>query len=146
MNRHLLDVNVLLALIWPRHESHSAAHSWFKKAGRGAWATNPLTQLGVLRLLTNPAVTRGVVSAATALAALADATRHEGHEFWPLEQELTSGLKAVAGVLQGHRQWTDAVLLRQTADRGGMLVTFDAGLKEFSSRLVTGRVLLLKPA
>ncbi len=33
MNRHLLDVNVLLALVWPRHESHDAAHAWFAKSG-----------------------------------------------------------------------------------------------------------------
>jgi predicted nucleic acid-binding protein len=71
MNRHLLDVNVLLALVWPRHESHAAAHAWFAKSGHKAWATSPLTQLGVLRLLTNPAVTQGTVSAAAALEALA---------------------------------------------------------------------------
>ncbi|HUY14198.1 MAG TPA: hypothetical protein VMX16_11300 [Terriglobia bacterium] len=54
MNRHLPDVNVLLALVWPRHESHAAAHAWFAKSGQQAWATNALTQLGVLRLPTPP--------------------------------------------------------------------------------------------
>ena len=93
MNRHLLDVNVLLALVWPRHESHDAAHSWFAKSGHKAWATSPLTQLGVLRLLTNPAVTQGAVSAASALEAVNEATRHEGHEFWPLDREMTIGLR-----------------------------------------------------
>jgi len=56
MIRHLVDVDVFLALVWPRHESHAAAHAWFAKSGRRAWATNALTQLGVLRLLTNPVI------------------------------------------------------------------------------------------
>lgn len=144
MSRHLLDVNVLLALTWPRHESHVAAHSWFAKSGRRAWATNPLTQLGVLRLLTNPAVTQGAVSAATALEVLREATSHPGHEFWPLDRNTLLGLKAVAGRLRGHRQWTDALLLSHATERDGVLVTFDSGLKELAAGESSGRVLLLK--
>jgi toxin-antitoxin system PIN domain toxin len=144
MNRHLLDVNVLLALLWPRHESHDAAHTWFTKSGHKAWATSPLTQLGVLRLLTNPAVTQGVVSAAAALTAVDEATGHEGHEFWPLDRGMTIGLKALAARLQGHRQWTDAVLLWQATQRDGVLVTFDSGVKALAPRDAGGRVLILK--
>ena len=144
MNRHLLDVNVLLALVWRRHESHDAAHSWFAKSGHKAWATSPLTQLGVLRLLTNPAVTQGAVSAASALEAVNEATRHEGHEFWPLDREMTIGLQALAARLQGHRQWTDAVLLWQATERGGVLVTFDSGVKTLAPRDAVNRVLILK--
>ncbi|HMD69696.1 MAG TPA: TA system VapC family ribonuclease toxin [Bryobacteraceae bacterium] len=144
MNRHLLDVNVLLALVWPRHESHDAAHAWFAKSGHKAWATSPLTQLGVLRLLTNPAVTQGVVSAAAALEAVDEATQHEGHEFWPLDRGMTTGLKTLAARLQGHRQWTDAVLLWQATERGGVLVTFDSGVKTLAPRDAGGRVLILK--
>ncbi len=144
MSRHLLDVNVLLALVWPRHESHAAAHAWFAKSGHRAWATNPLTQIGVLRLLTNPAITQGAVSAATAIEVLSEATRHAGHEFWPLDRELTIALKAISGRLRGHQQWTDAVLLRNATDRNGVLVTFDSGMKELAAREWSGHVLLLK--
>jgi uncharacterized protein len=144
MSRYLLDVNVLLALVWPRHESHQAAHAWFERSGRRAWATSPLTQLGVLRLLTNPAVTQGAVGGAAALEAVAEATRHEGHEFWPLDRDLASSLTGFAGRLRGHQQWTDAVLLRQAAERGGVLATFDSGLKALAGREAVGRVLLLK--
>ena len=41
MKRYLLDVNLLFALLWPRHESHEAAHAWFKASGAKAWATSP---------------------------------------------------------------------------------------------------------
>jgi len=144
MNRHLLDVNVLLALVWPRHESHEAAHAWFAKSGHKGWATSPLTQLGVLRLLTNPAVTKGAVSAAAALEAVAQATLHEGHEFWPLDRKMAIGLQSLVSRLQGHRQWTDAVLLGQATEHGGVLVTFDSGVKTLAPRDAGGRVLILK--
>jgi toxin-antitoxin system PIN domain toxin len=144
MSRHLLDVNVLFALLWPRHEGHSSAHAWFAKAGRRAWATNPLTQLGVLRLLTNPAVTQGALSAARALEVVAQAMLDEGHEFWPLDQAMAAGLTAVAQRVQGHRQWTDAVLLWHVAERDGVLTTFDSGVKQLAGHEFSGRVLLLK--
>ena len=75
MNRYLLDVNVLLALVWPRHQGYDQAHAWFVRTGHQAWATNPLTQLGVLRLLTNPVVMRGAVSAGASIEAVAELTR-----------------------------------------------------------------------
>jgi hypothetical protein len=56
---------------------------------------------------------------------------------------MATGLKALAGRLQGHRQWTDAALLWQAMERDGVLVSFDAGVKELASRELGGRVLLL---
>lgn len=146
MTRYLLDVNCLLALVWPHHDGHGAAHAWFSKSGHRAWATNALTQLGVLRLLTNPVITQRAVSAASALQVVTEATRHEGHEFWPLDREPTADLKRVAQRLAGHRQWTDAVLLGQAEERDGVLVTFDAGVRELAGRELSGRVQLLKGA
>jgi uncharacterized protein len=146
MSRYLLDVNVLLALLWPRHKDHHAAHDWLMKTGRHGWATNPLTQLGTLRLLTNPGITMGAVSAASAIAALTEATAFEGHEFWPLGRDFGAGLKSMAGCIRGHQQWTDAVLLWHAAERGGALATFDAGTKALAGQLPGARVLLLKRA
>ena len=88
---HLADVNVLLALLWPRHEGHTAAQMWFATSGFRAWATNPLTQLGVLRLLTNPRVSQATVGATAALSLLSDACRHQGHRFWSLDSDLGAG-------------------------------------------------------
>jgi toxin-antitoxin system PIN domain toxin len=144
MSRYLLDVNVLLALARPGHEAYAVAHAWLEKSRRQGWATNPLTELGVLRLLTNPSVTRGVVSAATALAVVAAFTRTEGHEFWPLDREIAPCLKPISSKLRGHRQWTDAMLLWHAKERGGVLVTFDSGLKELAGRESAAHVLVLK--
>jgi predicted nucleic acid-binding protein len=57
---------------------------------------------------------------------------------------MTIGLKPLAARLEGHRQWTDAVLLWQATEHGGVLVTFDSGVKALASRDTGGRVLLLK--
>ena len=126
MSRYLLDVNVLLALLWQGHDDYETAQAWFAKTGRRGWATNPLTQLGFLRLLTNPAVTHGGSSAAAALGILAAATSHEGHEFWPLDREPGGCLKEFAGAVRGHRRWTDALLIMSglgpPGDRGPLLL------------------------
>lgn len=145
MSRHLLDVNVFLALVWPRHTDHAAAHAWFGKSGHQGWATNPLTQLGLLRLLTNPAVTQGAVSAVTALELLAQAIHHPGHEFWPLDRELPPGLRTFSPRIIGHRQWADTLLLCHAAEHGGALVTFDAGIRELADRQLRRHLLVLKP-
>src|SRR5450432_3141252 len=107
-NRQLADVNVLLALVWPRHIGHLAAHAWFARTGASAWATNPLTQLGVLRLLTNPAVTHEAVSAKRALQIIQETTHHAGHKYWPLDYDVLPELTAFSGRIRGHNQWTDA--------------------------------------
>jgi predicted nucleic acid-binding protein len=50
---YLLDVNVLVALIDPAHIGHNAAHIWFG-ARAAAWATCPITENGVIRILGHP--------------------------------------------------------------------------------------------
>lgn len=57
---------------------------------------------------------------------------------------MAGGLSAVAQRVQGHRQWTDAVLLWHAAERDGVLATFYSGMKQLASRDFGGRVLLLK--
>jgi toxin-antitoxin system PIN domain toxin len=52
----LPDVNVWLAAVWSRHSRHPAAKNWVD-AEEGDLAFCRVTQMGLLRLLTNPAVT-----------------------------------------------------------------------------------------
>ncbi|MBI4473743.1 MAG: PIN domain-containing protein [Acidobacteria bacterium] len=51
------DVNVWLAAAWARHSKHSAAKSWID-AEPGDLAFCRITQMSLLRLLTNPAITK----------------------------------------------------------------------------------------
>lgn len=51
----LPDVNVLVALTNPAHQHHTQAHHWLSEVER--FATTPITEYGLVRLLLNPAVT-----------------------------------------------------------------------------------------
>jgi predicted nucleic acid-binding protein len=50
----LLDVNVLIALIDPGHVAHDDAHQWFSSRGAADWATCPITENGVIRIVGHP--------------------------------------------------------------------------------------------
>ena len=145
MTRYLLDLNVFLALILASHESHAAAHRWFTNSGHRAWASNAVTQLGVIRLLTNPVIARRAISADSALNALLDEIEHPGHEFWPLDFDIGAALQPMAGRISGHQQWTDALLLAQAARHRGVLVTFDSGLRDLARAGFEDHLLVLKP-
>jgi toxin-antitoxin system PIN domain toxin len=134
---------VLFALVWPRHEHHAIAHAWFAKSGRHSWATNAVTEVGVLRLLTNPVVAKGMVSAATAVGALKEFTNYKTHEFWPLDSKVRAGLELIAPRIRGYQQWTDGLLLWQAMGRDGVLVTFDSGAKALAAGELRSHIWLL---
>ena len=117
---HLLDGNVLVALVSSTHVHHLAAQAWFA-AGNQPFATCPITQGTLLRLL----MRLGDVPADTAVAVLAGVTGHARHRFWP--DLLGYADISWRGVL-GHRQVTDAYLAALARHHRGRLVTFDTGL------------------
>jgi toxin-antitoxin system PIN domain toxin len=121
----LLDVNVLIALIDSSHEAHSAAHEWFAAHGRAAWATSPLTENGLVRIISHPRYPNPVDSTAVAVDLLRGLRRHPGHRFWADDLSLADGgvVDAVRPVSSG--QLTDAYLLALAAKNDGVLVTFD---------------------
>ena len=51
MTAYLLHGAVLIALIDASHVQHDAAHEWFEQHGHKAWATSPLTENGLLRIV-----------------------------------------------------------------------------------------------
>jgi len=128
----LLDLNVLAALFWPAHEHNEAAHEWFRARAGARWATCPLTQLGFVRLTSNPAFSRDALSPASALALLASNLRHPLHEFWDESLQVPSAIEGIERSLQGYRQLTDAYLLALAHHRQGVLATFDRGLRDLA--------------
>jgi toxin-antitoxin system PIN domain toxin len=125
----LLDLNILTALLWPTHEHHDVAHRWFRARGRARWATSSLTQLGFVRLVSNPAFSRDALSPAEALALLAENVTHADHEFWTDVLQVPAAVKEMEAALQGYRQLTDAYLLALALRRKGVLATFDRGMR-----------------
>jgi hypothetical protein len=128
----LLDVNVLTALLWPAHEHHETAHRWFGARANARWATCSLTQLGFVRIVSNPAFSRDALSPAAAVVLLAENLTHPAHEFWTESLQVPAAIKGMENGLQGYRQLTDAYLLALARHRKGVLATFDRGLRTFA--------------
>lgn len=129
MKTALLDLNILTALLWSAHEHHDTAHRWFSARGNARWATCSLTQLGFVRIISNPAFSRDALSPVEALGLLAENVTHAGHEYWTESVQLPAAVKGLETRLQGYRQLTDAYLLALAHRRKGVLATFDRGVR-----------------
>lgn len=129
MSVALLDVNVLLALAWPNHQHHAAAHRWFARSSRDGWATCPLTELAFVRLSSNPAFTRDAVAPGDALRLLARLRRLPGHRAW---DELPAVADLAAFALIGHQQINDAYLVLVARRHKAVLATFDARISAWA--------------
>ena len=129
MNAALLDINILTALLWPTHEHHDAAHRWFGGRADASWATCSLTQLGFVRIVSNPAFSRDALSPVEALALLGENLAHPAHKFWTDRLQVPAAVKGIEARLQGYKQLTDAYLLALAHRRKGVLATFDRGLR-----------------
>lgn len=118
----LPDVNVLMALTNPSHQHHDQARQWLKGAPR--FATTPITESGLVRLLLNPVVTGQPVSGAQAVGILAGLRSHTRAVFLPDATSLAAAEVDLIG-LAGHNQATDFHLVNLVAAHGGVLTTFD---------------------
>ena len=128
MTRYLLDVNVLIALVDPAHIQHDEAHAWFDRTGRRSFATCPMTENGLLRVVGHPRYPNspGPPSAvASMLTALRDLP---GHAFWPDSVSLLDKDKVDSSLLSNHARVTDSYLLALACANGGKLATFDRKL------------------
>jgi len=123
----LLDVNVLIALIWPEHQFHQQALSWFDRNARNGWATCPITQMGFVRILSSSPIPNAP-TVREALSLLEPNLDHPAHEFWADEIGILPAIKLTGATLQGHRQITDAYLLGLAMHRRGKLATFDRSI------------------
>lgn len=117
----LLDGNVLVALAYPAHVHHAAAERWFAAEER-PFATCPITQGTLLRLLL---LLRGATDAENAAVMLRGFVEHPRHRFWP---DAIDYLHVDWKGVLGHRQVTDAYLAALARRHGGRLATFDQGL------------------
>jgi uncharacterized protein len=128
LSAYLLDVNVLVALAWPTHVHHLAARAWFDRESAGGWATCPITQLGFVRVSSNPKAIRDAVHPHQAIALLQRLTGLPGHRFWADEAPVTPAGPFASLSLVGHRHVTDACLLALARHHGGRLATLDRGV------------------
>lgn len=123
----LLDVNVLISLVDPAHVHHDAAHDWFDRHGRASWATCPVTESGLLRIVGHSRYPNSPGTPAAVAELLAGLRALPGHSFWPDDiSQLDARIDSTR--LLHSAQVTDSYLLALALAHGGQLATFDRRL------------------
>lgn len=120
----LLDVNVLVALSVDVHVHHRQARAALNGFS-GGWATCPLTEAALVRLLLNPAITGRQVSAFEALELLAGIRAHPNWHFIDDGSSLADPEIDIRPLI-GTKQVTDFHLVNLAAGSDALLTTFDA--------------------
>lgn len=128
MITYLLDVNVLIALADAAHVQHDPAHDWFSRKGARAFATCPITENGMLRIIGHPRYPNSPGSPASVMGTLAALRALPGHHFWPDTLSLAEIERIDTGRLLSHSQVTDSYLLALAHSQGGRLATLDKRL------------------
>lgn len=123
----LFDVNALVALCLTTHQHHRAAHGFLARVADAGWATCPITEAALFRLLLNPAVTGRALSAADIAAMIGGFRTDDRWSFLPDATTLAAPLVNTT-VLMGHQQVTDLHLVNLAARSGAVLTTFDASM------------------
>jgi toxin-antitoxin system PIN domain toxin len=134
--RALLDVNVLVALFDSSHSRHTQARAWLEANASSGWASCPITQAGLVRVLSNPNYPGGV-STPEAFALLDAATADEHHQFWACDVPLVGYDGVDGGHVLGPGQVTDVYLLALAVAHKGRLVTFDTRMSREAVRGVS---------
>ena len=128
MTRHLLDVNVLIALVDPAHVQHDGVHEWFGRVGRKSFATCPITENGLLRIVGHPKYPNSPGPPSTIANALAAIRTLPGHAFWPDSISLADATLVDVSLLSSHSRVTDSYLLALARANKGKLATLDPRL------------------
>src|SRR5665213_3241146 len=127
--RALLDVNFIIALLDPDHAFHERAHIWWAVNLKRGWASCPLTENGVVRVMSNPNYSENArFTPNDLIERLRKFAAQSNHEFWPDEISLRDEKFFSTERIHGARQITDLYLLALAAKNHGRLVTFDKGI------------------
>jgi toxin-antitoxin system PIN domain toxin len=124
----LLDVNLLVALFDADHVHHEIAHAWFADTRPGGWASCPMTENGLVRVLTNPKYGSPISAVPAVLERVRAFTASGHHEFWTDLVSLSDAALFEPARVRGHRQITDVYLLGLAHVNGGRLATFDRAI------------------
>ena len=131
----LVDANVWLPILVERHEHHQAATTWWDNAPAESAVWCRVTQLAILRLLSNQTVMgANVLSPEMAwqtwqLLAMDERTSQLIGEPRSLDQYWQSNLR---GRVSTPKLWADAYLAALAESASLAMVTFDKGFKNFT--------------
>jgi hypothetical protein len=127
--RALLDVNVVIALLDPDHVFHESAHAWWAENRAGGWAGCPITENGVVRIMSNPGYSQAIrFTPGDLISQLGEFASSSDHEFWADDLSLLDSELFDHRRIHGSRQLRDIYLLALAVAHGGRLVTFDRNI------------------
>jgi uncharacterized protein len=122
--RVLFDVNVLIAILDEQHVHHRVAHQWWAANRSAGWATCPLTENGLARIMSQSGY-KNRVTTAFAIDLLSEQIGETDHAFWPDDISLCDGSKFDPSRILGPSQLTDVYLLALAVKNAGRLATLD---------------------
>src|SRR5947209_19514836 len=132
------DINVWVALAYLGHQHHAIATAWFSQLSDSTIVFCRLTQLGFLRLITNPVVMQTEAKTQSEAWKVYDALTSDPRiAFFPeSDPELTEeNLRALTMSGQfAPQQWPDAYLASLAKAEGLTLVTFDRALSKSAGK------------
>lgn len=122
---NLLDVNLLVALCDADHAHHRSATQWFRAHRADGWATCPLTENGLLRVMGHTGYPGGPGSPEGVRPLFQRLRSIPGHVFWEdsisvVDSRALPSLQSVTS-----RQLRDVYLLALAVHRGGGFATLD---------------------
>ena len=139
--RSLLDINVLIALLDQDHAFHARAHAWWRK-DQPQWASCPLTENGVVRIMASPGYSR-VRQFTVSELLLQTFTAGTKHAFWPDSVSILDATRFDHGRILLSKTLTDIYLLSLAVEKSGRLVTFDQGIEASAVARATPKNLLV---
>jgi toxin-antitoxin system PIN domain toxin len=135
----LPDVNLLLALVAAGHTHHAAAREWFETRESDSVAVCRVTQMGLLRLLTNPRVLPSGVYSIDRAWDIANEVLADRRVFFEYEPPELDGvwISLMRHKSAGSNSWTDAYLAAFARQCDFEMVTFDHGFSRWGESAVT---------
>jgi toxin-antitoxin system PIN domain toxin len=123
---HLLDVNLLIAILDPFHVHHERAHAWLGTEGsRKSWASCPLTENAFVRIVGASTYPNSPGSIAATRELLARNCDQKEHHFWADAISLCQRDLWGEWSTMKSSQITDVYLLALAVKNGGKLTSFD---------------------
>lgn len=126
---YLPDVNVWLNLAYEGHVHNAAAAQWMKSVETGLVAFCRPTQMGLLRLLTNPKVMTDETLNKNQAWEVYDRIREDPRIIFLNEPgDVEENWRFITQSSSAPKDWTDAYLLAFAKTRALTFVTFDQAL------------------
>ncbi len=145
--RALLDINVPIAVLDKDHIHHKAAHHWQAVDGTQGRASCPLTENGVVRIMSSATYCkRTSFDMAEIARRLRVFISDSNHKFWPDGISLLDATRFNLRAVLSPLRLTDACLLALAVEKGGCHVTFDRNIPGGAVLGATRNSLLVLPS